>query len=319
MSSRDPRSGIILVTVLWTIALISALAMAASTTFRGFAGIVALDRDRARADALLHAGLELSGGLIAKLDDKHPLTERETSISLSTGMVRIHLSDEGGRIDVNKAPVKVLAALLKSAGAGKDANVIAQSIDAWRVKDAADQSGGPPKLPNAPPPPNPPATQPNGSAPQANAAQPDDSFRSFTDLRQLAQIPGMEPDILAAIMPLTTVFGSDKVNALTASEDVLASLPDINPAQLSAFLAARRQSPLAGDRLLQMLGAAKDGVTAQERPVAAVFLSARLIDGYTAAAKAVIVVVPHDKQPYRILSWTALAASARSSLLADRF
>lgn len=310
VTSSDPRKGVILVTVLWTIALISALAMAASTTFRGYAGIVALDRDRARADALLNTGLEVSGGVLAKLDEKTPLTERETSISLSTGSVQMRLSDEGGKINVNKAPVAVLSALLKSAGAGKDANAIAQSIDAWRIKDAADQSAGQPKLANAPPPPNPPPTK--GSAPRANAPpQTDNSFRSFTDLRQLGQIPGMAPDILRAIMPLTTVFGGDKVNALTAPEDVLAALPGMNPAQLSTFLAVRNQSPIASDRLQQMLGAAKDNVTFEGRPIASIILIARLLDGYTAAAKAVIVAVPGDKQPYRVLAWNPLTPSVR--------
>ena len=36
----DPRRGVILVAVLWTVALLSALAMATSVTFREFAGIV---------------------------------------------------------------------------------------------------------------------------------------------------------------------------------------------------------------------------------------------------------------------------------------
>ena len=46
MKRSDPRSGVILVTVLWSIALLSALAMAASVTFRGFAGVMAVERDR---------------------------------------------------------------------------------------------------------------------------------------------------------------------------------------------------------------------------------------------------------------------------------
>ena len=54
----DRRRGVVLVTVLWLIALLSALAMAASITFRGFAGVVALDRDRVQAEALLTGGLE---------------------------------------------------------------------------------------------------------------------------------------------------------------------------------------------------------------------------------------------------------------------
>src|ERR1700732_1592816 len=54
---NDERRGVVLVAVLWSIALLSALAMAASTTFRGFAGIMVVDRDRVQGDALLTAGL----------------------------------------------------------------------------------------------------------------------------------------------------------------------------------------------------------------------------------------------------------------------
>ena len=53
MKRSDPRSGVILMTVLWSIALLSALAMAASVTFRGFAGIMSVERDRVQGDALL--------------------------------------------------------------------------------------------------------------------------------------------------------------------------------------------------------------------------------------------------------------------------
>jgi len=37
----------VLVTVLWSIAMLSALAMAASVTFRGFAGVMAVDGESA--------------------------------------------------------------------------------------------------------------------------------------------------------------------------------------------------------------------------------------------------------------------------------
>src|SRR3977135_858731 len=46
MNRDDPRRGTILVAVLWSITLLSALAMATSTTFRGFAAIMVVDRDR---------------------------------------------------------------------------------------------------------------------------------------------------------------------------------------------------------------------------------------------------------------------------------
>ncbi len=299
MGGRDPRSGVVLVTVLWTIALISALAMAASTTFRGFAGILALDSDRARAEALLHAGLEVSGGLLAKFDDKHPLNEQQTAFSLSTGSVRIRLSDEQGLIDVNNAPVEVLASLLHAAGAGDKAAPIAKAVDAWRQADTAAQPGGAGQLPNAGPGAAAPAAPPAGIA--NTDTKKDDGFRSFTDIRQLVQVPGMESDYLDAISPLITVYGDDKVNAMTAPADVLGALPNVTPAQVSSFIGARERAPAAGDQLTQMLGPAKNYVKTGARPVARIELIARLLDGYTVAARAVIVVLPHDKLPYRVL------------------
>src|SRR3981189_2450518 len=116
MKRSDPRSGVILVTVLWSIALLSALAMAAAVTFRGFAGVMAGERDRVQGTALLSAGLETAAGIIDTLGDA-PLLDNEAKINLATGSVRSRLSDEGGRIDVGKAPAVVLAALLRSVGA----------------------------------------------------------------------------------------------------------------------------------------------------------------------------------------------------------
>src|SRR5882724_5932214 len=106
MTRKEARRGVVLLTVLWSISLLSALAMAASVTFRGFAGVMVVDRDRVQSDALLTAGLEASAGTIATMDDA-PLREIELTVALSTGSVRAHLDDEGGRIDVARAPQEV--------------------------------------------------------------------------------------------------------------------------------------------------------------------------------------------------------------------
>jgi hypothetical protein len=87
MKRSDPRRGVILVTVLWSIALLSALAMAASVTFRGFAGVMAVERDRVQGDALLSAGLETAAGIIDTLGDA-PLLDIEAKVNLATGSVR---------------------------------------------------------------------------------------------------------------------------------------------------------------------------------------------------------------------------------------
>jgi general secretion pathway protein K len=169
MKRSDPRRGVILVTVLWSIALLSALAMAASGTFRGFAGVMAVERDRVQGDALLSAGLETAAGIIDTLGDA-PLLDIEAKVNLATGSVRSRLSDEGGRIDIGKAPAVVLAALLRPSVPGAAANDVAQRIVERRypamrlveycaVRPPRDQAPG--------------------------------TDQPFSDLRQLQLIPGM--------------------------------------------------------------------------------------------------------------------------------
>jgi general secretion pathway protein K len=287
---RDPRRGMILLTVLWTIALLSALAMAAAVTFRGFAGVAGVGRDRVQGDALLTAGLEMAAGNVKSLGDK-PLTEREVTVDLSTGSARARFSDEGGRIDVGKAPAPVLASLLRFVGAPEqEAEGVAQRIVEWRRRNIARPADA-------------------SAAPRNDLTKKPDAEQPFADVREVAQVPGMAPAWLAAMAPLTTVFGSETVNPLTASARVIAALPGVSRAQLETFLAARRSSPADADRLIAMFGARQSYLAAKPQQVVAVELAAALPDGYAAAAHAVIVLLPQDSQPYRVLVWDPLPSS----------
>jgi general secretion pathway protein K len=286
----NPRRGMVLLTVLWTIALMSALAMAAAVSFRGFAGIAAVGRDRVQGDALLTAGLEMAAGAVSSLGDT-PLTEREITVDLSTGSVRARFSDEGGRIDVGKAPATVLASLLRFVGAPEqEADGVAQRIVAWGQRNmsrSADAGNGPSNVPTKKP----------------------DAEQPFADVREVAQVPGMAPAWVAAMAPITTVFGSETVNPLTASARVIAALPGVSRAQLEAFLAARHSFPADADRLIAMFGARQSYLAAKPQRVVAVELTAALPDGYAAAAHAIIVLLPQDSQPYRVLVWDPLPSS----------
>ena len=305
--TRDNRqSGVVLVLTLWAIVLLSALGMAASTTFRGFAGVIGVSQDKVKAEALLDAGLEAAASIVGRLDDKQPLAAQDFDVGLATGTVHIKLSDENGRIDINKAPVKVLSSLLQYAGA-EDANAIANSIDAWRRRDQPGAAANPPGNATATPAPAPAA---------GTGAKGPDNPPSFNDVRQLAQTPGMTADMLAAIAPLITVFGDAKVNALTASPEVLAALPGMRSAQIDALLEARLHLPLRDGQLQPILGSAGDNFKSSGWPVAAVELVAQLPDGYREAARATIVVLPNDRLSYRVLAWTPspLLSSRRVAL-----
>ena len=255
----------VLIAVLWSIALLSALAMAASMTFRGFVGIMAVERDKLQAEALLTAGLEMAAGAVGPLGET-PLNEIEITVKLSTGSVRARLSDEGGRIDIGKAPVEVLVALFRYVGASEAAGA---EIAKWIVE----QRG---------------------------------ADRPFTDIRQLARVPGMEPEWALAVAPLTTVFGTETVNPLTAPAEVIAALPGVDQGQLDAFLETRRTYLGDASVLRAILGPAQRYLQVKTQQVIFVHLAATLVDGYANDAQAIIVRLPGDTQPYRVLVWNPL-------------
>ena len=293
MKRSDPRSGVILVTVLWSIALLSALAMSVSVTFRGFAGVMAIERNRVQGDALLSAGLETAAGIITALGDA-PLPDVEERVNLATGSVRTRLSDEGGRIDVGKAPAEVLAAMLRSVGASESAaNNVAQRIVERRIPPNAAQPNtqlhpvsGVPGTPAMVPPPRPEMVQP------------------FSDVRQLQFVVGMRPEWVAAIAPLATVFGGETINPLTAPPGVIAALPGVAKGQADAFVRARRDSSVDVDRLMRLVEPARRFLAVKPVRVASVELVAELANGYSVGARSVIVALPQDSLPYRVLVWT---------------
>src|ERR1700758_8344 len=131
---RKRERGMVLVTVLWSMPLLSALAMAASVSFRSFAGVAAIGRDRVQGEALLTAGLEVAAGIVASAD--RPLNELETTVTLTTGTVRARLNEGGGRIDSGKARVEVLSAWRRSSGPPpQQADAAAKAIVRWRHRD----------------------------------------------------------------------------------------------------------------------------------------------------------------------------------------
>jgi general secretion pathway protein K len=285
----DRRRGIVLVTVLWLIALLSALAMAASVTFRGFAGVVALDQHRVRAEALLTGGLEAAVAAVDALGDA-PLDELETTVTLSTGSVRAHLSDEGGRIDIGRAPVEVLTGLFRSVGAPADqADAMAQAIVSWRSLAVPDQrdAADPAKEANNPA---------NKSAPKAGAETP------FTDIRQLALIPGIAPQWVSAIAPLATVYGNATVNPLTAPAQVIAALPGVESGRAQSFVLTRGNLAPEAAQIAAILGTPPKYLEIK-MPTVSVALTARLDNGYTQAARVVMVPAAAGSPPYRLLLW----------------
>jgi general secretion pathway protein K len=162
------------------------------------------------------------------------------------------------------------------------------------------------------------ASPDNPGRPSNEARQMSGTAQPFADIGQLRSIPEMAPDWIAAIAPLTTVFGEKTVNPLTAPPGVIAALPGVDAQRVAAFLTARRSSASDADRLVRILGPAQQYLAVKPRRVASVDLTAALASGYAAAAHAVIVVLPQDSQPYRVLIWTPMPYATGDRPMAQR-
>jgi len=58
------------------------------------------------------------------------------------------------------------------------------------------------------------------------------------------------------------------------------------------------------DRLVRTVGAAQQYLAVKPQRVVSIELMAELANGYAVAARSVIVVLPQDSQPYRVLVWS---------------
>jgi general secretion pathway protein K len=280
----------VLVAVLWMIALLSALAMAAAATFRSFAGVMSIDDQKAQLQGLLSGGLEVGADMLRTSSGVTLLDVRKT-VPLGTGSVHVRLNDEGGRIDIGKAPVEVLSSMFRSIGVSHSDEIAARVVS-WRL-----QQGGSPSDDNQKP-------GQSGGVPGANMP--------FSDVHGLANVPGINPEWVIATAPLTTVFGNTTVNPLTASAEVLSALPAIQEAKLRTFLDARRRNPSDTLRLMAILSGSETYLKPGAPQAVSVSLRAQLTNGLASAAQAIIVLPPGDDLPYRVLAWNSLDSSQES-------
>src|SRR5208337_4060007 len=146
-------------------------------------------------------------------------------------------------------------------GSEREANNIARQIVAQRDLSRSDRSGAAPR-----------------------PTQRLEADGSISDVRQLLQIPAMPPEWVTAVEPLTTVYGSEAINPLTAPAGVIAALPGIDPARLESFLSLRRVAPADFEQLQAVLGPARLYLENKPQSVVSVSLEARLLDGFAASA-----------------------------------
>ena len=234
-------SGFVLVAVLWILAALATLALIYSSyAVTTAAGMHAPD-DRLQAEASIRAGVEMAA--FRQLEAPEQVRPSQGSFNLRVGRtsVAVRFRSEGARVDLNAAQEELLAGLFTVVGADpRSAKAYADRVIGWRTKAAPNAESKEAKLYAQLSVPYPPRLAP------------------FEDALELSLLPGLPVPIVARILPYVTVYsGSATVDVYAADRTVLAALPGMTSAILSAVLKAREKRSTDGNDILALLGPAR--------------------------------------------------------------
>ncbi len=188
-SRRD--SGIALIAVLWVMVVLAALAASFSTSTRTQVNLARNMVAAAEAEAIADAGTVRAAAGLAVTVRQGGLRADGTVYAwrFGGGQARFVIEDEGGKIDLNAASRTLLRDLLEVAGAGREADLLADAIVAYR-------NGGLP-------------ADAGQADPAAGEDQPGGAGGGsrFVMVPELQQVPGMTGPLYLRIARALTVYG----------------------------------------------------------------------------------------------------------------
>ncbi len=254
ISRRRGHRGFVLLTVLW---MGLGLLLAVSSylvTQRQDALSTRAEVETSRAVELARSAVNVALADLGRIGEDEPRSLRDgtpVTLTMAEGGATYQIWDEGGKLDINQAPVELLGPTLQRLGEDSgidafDAVTIAQAIVAQR------------------------------SDPQAAGR--------LRPLPQLLTELGLPQDVsLRARQALTTYNGSAQVNPLTAPAALLAAIPGIGPSDVTTII-DRRRNGLS----LPRLGTASVWLGGTEGPVYTIAAEGVLTSGVRATIVATV-------------------------------
>lgn len=258
----ERERGVALVIVLFTLVAIAlVVSVFCRTTFTG-RRVVANEAAHARAHALLAAGLNRAiVGLADPERDRRWQPDRSVhDFAFAGGTVALSIADEGGKLDLNAAPVAVLKSLFGEFGVNEhDAEAIGAEIERRRLAARA--------------------------AALANVTP-----KAFRNIVELRAIDGVSGPLYDAIAPFVTVYsGKPTVHRGTAPVAVLAALIGVDrPGLIQAMAGGTSEALNDVMEIVQHLAGATRALNGDVGPFYTISVEARTDDGATASAAFVI-------------------------------
>jgi general secretion pathway protein K len=286
-SAEDRQRGFVLVTALWLIAALAALAAIYLAYAKASASASALPGERLQAEAAIRAGLELAAYRAIAAPDPAQKRRGRFQTRLGGALITVEYRAESARVDLNAAPREMLSGLLVALGVAADkAQEHAARILDWR-----------------------------GSADKQTALQDVADYQSaglrygprqgpFGSPLELSLVLGLPEPLVAQLQRYVTVYnGQAKVDVLDADPTVLAALPQMTPELLAPLLKLRADPSVDTASLTQALGPAAKFATLGPSKATRAEIVADIGPGRKFSAEVVFSLNEKSDEPFEILDW----------------
>lgn len=309
--------GMILVIVLWTVSIMTVIAVALTTYVQRNLRTASTDNLQLRTELVLRSGVQVAGALIlgVKEDQRLFLASDVRTVDLGDGRTaEITINDATNRVDLNKTAPEflqaVMIAALESKGEGK---AITEAILELRKKAetkpadkaAAKSSTGERKsVGEASTQQQPSLANPDNADEKAKVA---DFVPMFVSPMQLLSLPGIEPAQVQKAIPYVTVASKEgKINPMTATDAVLRAIPKIKDADVDVIRQARSRKDVKSEAFKAVMDTYGGVLTIDPPTVYRVSVILKSGVGVIAGSRqfATILLTPEAPKPFQVLSFS---------------
>jgi general secretion pathway protein K len=223
---KSTQLGFALVLVLWVLSLLTIMAGSFALSMRRESTIVAGIKDNAGAASVAEAGIAYAEFMLLHPDQNKRWRADGNIYQVDFGntQIRLRLLSESGKIDINKADLPLLQALMAQAPVEEEqqAKLIGAILD-WRDPDDLLNIDGAEKK----------EYQDAGLKYQPRN-------KPFQTLEELQMVLGIDERVYNWLEPLVTVYsGQAQINPKLASSKVLNVLPGLDVSLIETYLATR--------------------------------------------------------------------------------
>lgn len=282
------QQGLAMIVVLWVLTLIIIMASSFALTMRRETAMLGDFKALAQATAIAEAGVYIAVMQLLQTDERMRWRSDSSiyEITFHDVPIRISITDESGKIDLNQPDTQVLRSVLLSFDlTEEEADKLIGAITDWRDSDDLLSINGAEKN-----------EYKSAGLTYSPRNQP------FATIEELQMVLGMTPALYEQLEPLLTVFANGgAVNPAKAPEKLLSALPNSNPELARSYVQERTKNAREGLPETNPLWAATNGNASQSYTILAEAMPA---EGVSAAISAVVRRgQSRSGLPFTILKW----------------